>query len=156
MKKITLAIGFCLISMLSISCNSKDKCIQDFDEMVTDIELNSDYYTSEDWEMVEASYEDFLESIEEYQDELTPADYKEIGRITARYHKIILKIILSMTSDALRNGLDASSSYMEGYMEEMGDGEEIDVSDEDYEDAMNDAQKAIDKLYEEYETNYLD
>ncbi|MCQ2262067.1 MAG: hypothetical protein MJZ42_02810 [Bacteroidales bacterium] len=152
MKKITLAIGLCLISMLSISCNSKDKCIQDFDEMVTDIELNSDYYTSEDWEMVEASYEDFLESIEEYQDELTTADYKEIGRITARYHKIIL----SMTSEALEYGIDASSSYMEGYMEEMGDGKDIDVSDEDYEAAMNDALKAIDKLYEEYETDYLD
>lgn len=143
MSKLLRTIAF--ITLLSLaSCQSKERVISQFDSFVEDVEQNGEEYSADDWELSAEEYEEFLEELNEYEGEFTKEDYKQIGRITARYHKAIL----TMTSDALKNGLDAGSSYMEGYMEEMGDGEDLDRFADDFDDLMEETIDEINEIFE--------
>lgn len=133
-----------IIPLLMASCDSVEKSIIQLDELVTDAESNGDDYTNEDWEDFVCEYESELESISERSDELTSDDYRQLGKITARYQKVLL----SLTSQALKYGIEAGSNYMEGYMEEMGDGEDLDRLAEDFEDAM---EETIDEINANYD-----
>lgn len=122
--------------LLAIGCTSPEqRRINDLSALVEDMEQNGQYYTQDDWEAIEGSYEELEEELAEYSQFYTPEQRREIGRLKARCHKAILSSALGGIEEAL-NGV---SDEMEGYMEEMGEEPNIDRDDlfEDFEEMFD-------------------
>lgn len=130
------------VSVLLVSCNPVKQYIDEMDSLVSDAEQNGKDYTESDWQDFAESFAACQEELNEYNGELTREDYRELGSISARYHKVIL----AYSMDALKSGLNASSSFMQGYMDEMGNGESLDQMGKDFESAMIEVEKDFDKI----------
>ena len=93
-----------LLTTLSLySCNNKDTYIQEFGKFMNDTENVNEDYSDHEWALIEIQFDDlYLYQFEEYKDDLTKNDLKQIKNFKYRFTKIqvnreplknILKII---------------------------------------------------------------
>lgn len=116
-KRLFTILSVLLLSFLVSSCNTKEHYLNNFEKFVADVEQNGESYSVQDWEDVSVEYDAFVgDHLEQYSDQLTKEDYKQIGRLKARYHKAWIKYASSQIS----NAISASSQIAAGYLEEMG------------------------------------
>lgn len=117
MRKLIIKCLFVILLILTaISCNTKDRYLTNFEKFIEDVEQSGAEYSNEDWENVSDEYDAFVgDYLEQYSDQLTKEDYKQIGRLKARYHKAWIKYASSQIS----NAISASSQIAAGYLEEM-------------------------------------
>ena len=120
-KFLSIIVFFVCISL--VSCDTKENYLNSFESFVEDIETNGDEYSKEDWEYCDEEYEAFVgDYMDRYSGQLTKEDYQQIGRLKARYHKAMIAHAVTQLGEAI----DASSQIAAGYLEEMGDEDDLD------------------------------
>lgn len=148
LKFFTLAITV-LLAMSVCSCTSSEqKCYNDFSTFVDNVEQNAQYYTDVDWKATVEYYEQFSEDLDYYSDLYTPEQNREIGRMKARFHKMVMSYYLNRASDIVNN----FSYQMEGYADEMGgDNDDYGVmsSSESFEESLMEAAERLGSLFED-------
>lgn len=119
-RRIIYTYIFCMLSaaLLLNSChfNTKENYLKDFSNFIVGIENNYQKFTEEDWNAKEIEYEKFIgEKYDQFQSQLTDKDQQTIGKLKARYFKIVFKSGL----DQLENDIREGAEQLEGFMEEM-------------------------------------
>lgn len=113
-----LLIILFFITLVSMGCNvnTKENYLQDFSNFIIDVENNYQKFTEEDWNTKEMEYKKFIsEKQEQFQSQLTDEDQQTIGKLKARYFKIILKSGLEQLEEDIKEG----AKQLEGIVEEM-------------------------------------
>jgi len=98
--------------------NTKEAYLQNFTDFISEIENNSQTYTEEIWNTKEMEYKKFIgEKYEQFQSQLTDEDQQTIGKLKARYFKIVLKSGLEQLEEDIKEG----AKQLEGFIEEMAE-----------------------------------
>lgn len=108
------------ITLVTIGCkfNSKENYLQNFTDFISEIENNYKTYTEEDWNTKEIEYKKLIsEKYDQIQSQLTDEDQQTIGKLKARYFKIVLKSGLEQLEEDIKEG----AKQLEGFIEEMTD-----------------------------------
>lgn len=93
---------------------------------MADVEQNGNNYSEQDWDDISEEYDAFVgDYLEQYSDQLTKEDFKQVGRLKARYHKAWIKYAATQ----IGNAFNSSSQIAAGYLEEMSDGSDMDEFD---------------------------
>ena len=103
------------ILFLSSCISAEQRCFNDFSNFVNNVERDAPHYTAEDWRYCSQSYDMYTHNLDAYADSYTPEQNREIGRLKARYHKLVAKHYLTSISNFVNN----LTNQMEGYTEEM-------------------------------------
>lgn len=144
MKKIFFSILIAFsINMITVSCNRVENDLQRMSTLVRDAEQNGDTYSLEDWNDFIELYDAYQESLLHRQDKWTDEDFRRFGKITARYHKVLLTCGL----DILKQGMSAGANIMKGYAEEMS-GDYLEEVSDDYEVVLDDMVDEIEEIFE--------
>jgi len=113
-------LGIFLITFLLNSCHfdTKENYLKDFSNFIVDMETNYQKFTKEDWNAKEIEFKKFIgERYEQFRSQLTEEEQQTIGKLKARYFKIVFKSGL----DQLENDIREGAEQLEGFMEEMVD-----------------------------------
>src|SRR5574344_1733693 len=123
-KKIfTRPLLLLLFAMFMISCSTQNRHFSNIEKIVCDAEENGESYTAQDWEISADQLEKYVdEYLEKFTDQLTKEDYKELGSLVARYHKVKIKFV----GNTFKKATLGATSFAEGYMEEMGNSNNLD------------------------------
>lgn len=134
-----------MLLILVASCDTKDRYLVNFEDFVTDVEQNGVSYSEQDWEGISDEYDAFVgDYLEEYSDQLTKEDYKQIGRLKARYHKAWIK----HASSQIGNAFNASSQIAAGYLEEMGNVDDMENIESSMSGSFDEFADEFDGLFE--------
>ena len=115
--KISICLTFSLVFFItSCELNTKENYIKEFTNFIVDIETNYQTFTEEDWKTKEIEYEKFIgEKYEQFQAQFTDEDQQNIGKLKARYFKIVLKTGI----EQLENDIKKGAKQLEGFIEEI-------------------------------------
>lgn len=146
MRKLLFAVlPILMLLVLVSSCDTKDRYLNNFETFVSDVELNGDSYSEQDWNAVAEEYDALVgDNLEEYSDQLTKEDYKQIGRLKARYHKAWIK----HASSQIGNAISASSQIVAGYLEEMGGEDGMKEHESSMSEVFDDLANEFDEIFE--------
>ena len=67
--------------MLMLSCNSKQKPIDQLTDLTEDLKADSKDYTEQDWQEVDKRLEQINLELDKYQDQYTDAEKEHIGKL---------------------------------------------------------------------------
>ena len=128
-------VAIAIVTILSmVSCTpAEQKSYNDFSSFVDATEQEAPNYTEQDWEVSTQTYEAYKADLDAFSQMYTPEQNREIGRMKARYHKVVLKYYYNKAS----NFVDNMSHQMEGYLDELG-GDNADLLDDEILDALDD------------------
>ena len=147
-----LLIAVAVMFLLSSCTSAEEKCYNNFNDFVNTVEQNASNYTAQDWQACTEAYETYVQDLDACAQLYTPEQNREIGRMKARYHKVVLKYYLNCASNFVNN----MSYQMERYADEMGDTDDeynLSHSMEQLDEELNDAVDRIaDILDEEIES----
>ncbi len=97
---------------------NKDSYLKEFDKFVEQVEKKVDAVTQEEWREIEAEYLKFTEEYyQEYRDELTENDLRELGRLQGRFLKVQIKSNMDDFEKKVEDVLNQASGIMEGLFE---------------------------------------
>jgi hypothetical protein len=119
-SKIKLSLFIVFISLIFNSCHfeSKENYLKDFSNFIVDIENNYQKFTEENWKAIKIDYENFIgEKYEQFRSQFTEEDLQTIGKLKARYFKIVLKSGLEDFKQDIKEG----AKQMEGFVQEIID-----------------------------------
>lgn len=115
-------IGFiitCTILVLCMtSCHSKRTPINRLENLTTEIQNKASDYTAEDWNAVADELEVIESEIEQYKDEYTDEELKEIGRLKG----ILLAQYTKASVNSITSGVENAMKEAEGLVEGLFDG----------------------------------
>lgn len=87
-----------LLSVLLISCNNKDSYIKEFGQFMNDTENVGEDYSDQEWAQIEIKFNDlYLRKFEEYKEDLTENDIKQIKKFKDRF------TIIQVNREPLKN-----------------------------------------------------
>lgn len=127
MVKIKLLTSFIFCAMLTlciISCNSKQTPINRLEELTEDVQQNASGYTEEDWQSTAEELELIESEIEQYKDEYTDEELKEIGRLKGIYLAQLTKYSIKSFKNGLEDAMKEAEGIMEGFKQGFEDIEE--------------------------------
>ena len=107
---VKLLISFVLFISLC-SCDSAQSAINDLENLVTEVELNYESYTQEDWESIESSYEAINYELEQYT--YTSEQQEKIGRLQGKFIGITTKASVEGVFDQLPKILGGIGGFIE-------------------------------------------
>lgn len=114
-KIIFILVSIVFITM-SCSFDTKEAYLQNFSDFISDIENNAQTYTEEDWKTKEIEYNKFIgEKYEQFRTQFTDEEQQTIGKLKARYFKIVLKSGLKQFEEDIKEG----AKQIEGFIEEL-------------------------------------
>lgn len=112
--KYIFSLLLCTIFVLLItSCTSKHTPVNRLEKLSEVLQANASEYTEEDWKTTADELELIESDIEQYKDEYTDEELKEIGRLKG----ICLAQFTKYSIKAFKNGLDDAMKEAEGVME---------------------------------------
>ena len=122
--KLPLVILAALIcAIMATSCaTEEERCYNNFSRFVDEIEQKAPNLRVEDWGEYIEMYEVYETKLTSFEHNYTPEQNQEIGRLKARYHKVVMKHY----ADEAVNFIDNFSNQMEGYLDEMLGDEDAD------------------------------
>ena len=116
MRNIVIYISVLIAAIVS-ACNSPQLAISDLESLVSDVEMNHESYTAEDWDNVIASYSMIEEEMLQY--DYTDEELKEIGRLKGRYLGYITKQAIKETEKQANDFLKELEGGVSGFLEAM-------------------------------------
>lgn len=137
------------LALVMVACgNYVDRRIDSLERLVADVERDGANYTGQNWHQAQERYEDIMEDLGERSANLTDEQMKEIGRLSARYHKVFLANASALAADYL----NATSQIMSGYMEEMTDEDWAEFSQQTgqtFQDSLEKYNKIFDEMFDD-------
>ena len=123
MKKFIRLSVMALVVCLFAACQSeKEAAYSKLKGLYEDVTLNSDQYTTQDWEnfLIEFQKVDSLISVNEYTDE----ELKEIGRLKGKCASYAVKAGAEVAGKKLKDVINEAAGIIDGFMEGFGVKEE--------------------------------
>jgi hypothetical protein len=101
-------LGFFIASFASCEYfYTKDKYLSDFENFVTEVEVNSSTYSSTEWDDIIVQYEEYNTVLyQKVNSQLAASDQQTIGRYKARFCKILINHKLKLIQEKFENGLE--------------------------------------------------
>ena len=118
MKNIIIYISVLIAAVVS-ACNSPQLAIADLESLVSDVEMNHESYTAQDWDNVVASYSIIEEEMLQY--DYTDEELKEIGRLKGLYLGYITKQAIIETEKQANDFLKELEGGISGFLEAMSE-----------------------------------
>ena len=117
-----LVITFCVSLFLSLSaCSTKQGPINDLSDLAEEGQANGSNYSAEEWKIVKEELEVIDSEIEQYKDEYTDEELKEIGRLKgillAQYTKASVKSITSGVENAMKEAEGLVDGFLDGFFQ---------------------------------------
>ena len=118
MRQIIIYVSV-LIAAVVCACNSPQLAIADLENLVSDVEMNHESYTAQDWDNVVASYSIIEEEMLQY--DYTDEELKEIGRLKGRYLGYVTKQAIKETEKQANDFLKELGGGISGFLEAMSE-----------------------------------
>ena len=149
-KKVLLTLTVVMLGLFGlVSCQSKEeRTISKLEQLSERIEENGDSYDVEEWSGIMKELEDISDDINDCK--FTSKQMEEVGRLQAKFYKVVMKNCPKLFSGALSSFGSYAKGLKEGLMDDS-DGKGLQEQFDDMEDAMNEAMKSF-----EDELNNLD
>lgn len=120
-KKLSaLQLFFLLIVTFGCSSYSKDDYLTDFENFVLDVEIRYKNYSANDWEERDIEFQRFAdEYYQQYKEELTNEDKKQVGKLKANYQTTKIKYNAGKIIDKVEDGLNQLEGIIESVTESI-------------------------------------
>ena len=125
-KTYLFVISFCMVLAFCLSaCSTKQGPINNLSSLAEEVQANGSNYTEEDWNAVAEELEVIESEMEQYKDEYTDEDIKEIGRLkgilVAQYTKESVKSITSGVENAMKEAEGFVDSFLSSFSSETSE-----------------------------------
>lgn len=120
-KIFSLSLTFILLN-LTTCCSrySKDSYLEDFKNLITEVEANYVDYTDDDWTKKDQEYQTFIgDYYTKFETEFTNEDQKVIGNLKAKYQFIRIKTKTIKLIDQTSDGINQLEGAIEGVIQEI-------------------------------------
>ena len=121
MKKYFIYLQFIILFATIISCNFKNKSINDLSILIENIENNTSNFTNEDWENVVNQLESIDAEFNKNRDQYSDEEIKEFGRLKGKCAAIITKKALNSAVKTLQETTSETKDFLEAFFQEMVD-----------------------------------
>jgi hypothetical protein len=119
-KLLTLQLFFLTIVTIGCSSYTKDDYLNDFTNFILDVEIEYKNYSMDDWEERNLEFQQFTdEYYQQYKEELTTEDRKQVAKLKAKYQTIIIKHNAKELIDGISDGLNLLEGVVDGVLEEI-------------------------------------
>ena len=108
----------CLFTFLS--CNPKQRAIDNLSDLVEKVEKNASEYTEEDWVEVNQQYDKLIAEIDKY--EYTGKESERISKLKGKYVGIKARNTISKFVDDIDKTAKEVKGAIEGFTEGLTDG----------------------------------
>lgn len=115
---------FCLLfiaAWLLTSCHSKNDPVNELSVLTEQLSEDTSDYTEEDWETVSNQLEVIDAEIQQYRDQYTDEEMKEIGRLKGKCAGLIAKKAMNSATQKLEDISKQAEGMIEGFMEGLGE-----------------------------------
>lgn len=126
MKKIFLLLLVC-ISLCACQTKS-ERYLVSYESFVNEVESNVDSYTAEDCEQILDAYELLKQKESEFSGKLSSEEMRRLGELDARFFKVQMKLMMIISSDVLKRGVEYGKGFFDGMTngyDDMGNGQEF-------------------------------
>ncbi|MBR5051685.1 MAG: hypothetical protein IKW91_00495 [Bacteroidaceae bacterium] len=143
-KKALLTLTVLMLGLFCLtSCQSKEeRAINKLEQLSERIEKNGDKYDMEEWSGIMKELEAINDDIDDCK--FTSEQLEEVGRLQAKFYKVIMKNGSSLFSGAL----SSFGSYAKGFKEGLMDG---DFDENDLKEQFGDLENAFKEAMESFE-----
>lgn len=113
----TIRLVFLLITLCFIACTSeKDKYLDRYQRFATDIVMNAQTYTEQDWEVALSKYEQLKNEYIQYSRDMTVEDRMYIEELNKTINKELVRNAASDTFEGLKNLFGDLSDMVEEFL----------------------------------------
>lgn len=120
MRKNIISLSF-IASLLLTACHSKNDPMNELNALTEQLSEDTSDYTEEDWETVGNQLEVIDAEIEQYRDQYTDEEMKEIGRLKGKCAGLIAKKTMNSATQKLEDISKQAEGMIEGFMEGFGE-----------------------------------
>lgn len=120
MRKNIISLSF-IASLLLTACHSKNDPMNELNALTEQLSEDTSDYTEEDWETVGNQLEVIDAEIEQYRDQYTDEEMKEIGRLKGKCAGLIAKKTMNSATQKLEDISKQAEGMVEGFMEGFGE-----------------------------------
>lgn len=120
MRKIIICLSL-IASFLLTACHSKNDPVNELNALTEQLSEDTSDYTEEDWETVGNQLEVIDAEIEQYRDQYTDEEMKEIGRLKGKCAGLIAKKAMNSATQKLEDFSKQAEGMIEGFMEGIGE-----------------------------------
>lgn len=110
-----------MLSLCMMSCHSKQTPINRLEALIEDVQQNAYEYTEENWQSTADEIELIECEIEQYKDEYTDEELKEIGRLKGIYLAQLTKYSIKSFKNGLEDAMKEAEGIMEGFKQGFED-----------------------------------
>lgn len=105
---------WCFMLVCFVSCGNKNSILQ-LENLVDELECNSDNYSAEDWAIFIDEYEQIISEIDESQ--LSEKELQELARLNGKCYAYIIKGSAKIAGEELERGASLFNSALDGFLE---------------------------------------
>ena len=110
---VTLCVN--LIFCLS-ACLMKQGPISNLSDLTEEVQVNGSNYSEEEWNLVNEELEAIESEMEQYQDEYTDEELREIGRMKGILYAQYTKYSAKSFMKGLENAVKEAEGFVDGFM----------------------------------------
>ena len=110
-----------IASLLLTACHSKNDPMNELNALTEQLSEDTSDYTEKDWETVDNQLEVIDAEIEQYRDQYTDEEMKEIGRLKGKCAGLIAKKTMNSATQKLEDISKQAEGMIEGFMEGFGE-----------------------------------
>lgn len=122
MKKILVCMSF-VVSLLLIACHSKNDPMNGLYALTEQLSEDTSDYTEDDWEAIGNQLEMIESEIQQYSDQYTDEEMKEIGRLKGKCVGLIAKKAVNSAAKQIEDASKQAEGMLEGFFEGLGEEE---------------------------------
>ena len=113
----TIRLVSLLISLCFIACTSeKDKYLDRYQRFATDVVMNAQTYTEQDWEIALSTYEQLKNEYIQYSRDMTVEDRMYIEELNETINKMFVRNVATDTFEGLKNLFGDLSDMVEEFL----------------------------------------
>lgn len=122
--KLSVLVLSCIFTICITSCHSRTTPIDNLADLTEDVKANYQDYTEEDWNTFAQEYELIEQELEEYKDQYSDQEKKEIGRLKGECYAYITKYAIKTLRNNVEDAIKEAEGMIEGFTNAFQEGNE--------------------------------
>ena len=107
--------------MLMLSCNTKQKPIDQLTDLAEDLKADSKDYTEQDWQEVDKRLEQINLELDKYQDQYTDAEKEHIGKLKGTCLWYETQHSIKTLKQGMKDAAREAKGMIEGFTDAVSD-----------------------------------
>lgn len=120
MRKNIICLSF-IAALLLTACHSKNDPVNELNALTEQLSEDTSEYTEEDWETVSSQLEMIDAEIQQYRDQYTDEEMKEIGRLKGKCAGLMAKKAMDSATQKLEDFSKQAQGMIEGFTKAFGE-----------------------------------